>query len=105
MEQDIILGIDVDYLQWTDFALCKGFDTNDFFDNYEESDNYARVVDEVCLSCPVMKQCLQFGTENKEQGVWGGVYLIAGKPDKTRNAHKTPAIWQQIERRIVDTTD
>ncbi len=28
-----------------------------------------------CDSCPVAKQCLQYGRESGSQGVWGGVYI------------------------------
>ena len=28
-----------------------------------------------CNSCPVAKQCLQYGRESGSQGVWGGVFI------------------------------
>lgn len=94
------LGLDLDDIEWQDLSLCKGIATNDFYDNYETRESVARVVDEACLSCPVMAQCLQAGTENGEWGVWGGIYLVSGKPDMNKNSHKTPEIWNAIKERI-----
>lgn len=94
------LGIDLDDLEWADLALCGGWDTNDFFENYESSPRVARMIDQACLSCPVMKQCLEAGTINGEHGVWGGIYLTAGKKDKNRNSHKSEEDWKNIRERI-----
>lgn len=72
---------------------------------YETNENIAKDIDQACLSCPVMAQCLDWGTSHGEYGVWGGIYLNAGKPDTSRNSHKTPNIWQEIRKRINETTD
>lgn len=100
--QDILsaLGIDVEDLRWQDLALCSHMETNMFYDEYEADVNVARIVDEVCLSCPVMAQCLQNGVDNNEWGVWGGIYLVSGKTDGNRNSHKTPDIWALIKERV-----
>lgn len=98
-----VLGIDLDELEWQDLALCDGtMPTNMFYDDYESDVNVARVVDQACLSCPVMAQCLQRGIENGEWGVWGGIYLTSGKPDMNRNIHKEQDVWEQIRERIGD---
>ena len=98
------LGVDLDDLEWQDLSVCKGMDTNNFYDDYESSAELAKVIDEACLSCPVMTQCLQQGMDGGETGVWGGIYLSLGKPDEARNAHKTQAVWNRIKERIVDTS-
>lgn len=95
-----LLGIDLDELEWQDLALCAGMEINKFYDDYESDENEARVVDEVCLSCPVMAQCMREGLDNGEWGVWGGVYLTSGKVDKNRNAHKSKETWAQIREKI-----
>lgn len=95
-----ILGIDLEDIEWQDLAICDGMDVNDFYDNYESSTTVARVIDQACLSCPVLKQCLEAGTDNGEWGVWGGIYLSSGKPDKNKNAHKTADVWDRIRVRI-----
>jgi hypothetical protein len=90
------LGIDLDSLEWQNLSLCNGSDTELFYDQYESNSNIAQVVDEMCLSCPVRKQCLQTGVENGEWGVWGGVFLVSGKVDQNRNSHKTQEVWASI---------
>ena len=94
------LGLDLEELEWHDLALCSGMPTEDFYDNYESKESVAKSVDEACLSCPVMAQCLRWGLEHNEWGVWGGIYLTSGKPDTNKNAHKTPDIWAAIRERI-----
>lgn len=95
-----ILGLDADELEWQDLSLCANMETELFYDKYESSSSVAKMVDEMCLSCPVFKQCLQTATENGEWGVWAATYLTSGKPDKNRNSHKTEDVWNQIKERI-----
>lgn len=95
-----VLGLDPTELDWQDLAICAGMSTNDFHDNYESNPRVARMIDQVCLSCPVLPQCLEAGTENGEWGVWGGIYLTSGKPDSNRNSHKAPDIWEALRERI-----
>lgn len=95
-----VLGIDLEELAWQDLALCDGMDTNMFYDDYESSEQVAKVVDDACLSCPVLSQCLQRGIDNNEWGCWGGIYLVSGTPDSNRNSHKTQDIWDAIKGRL-----
>jgi len=89
------LGVDVEDLNWTDLAACSGMPAEFFFDTYEVDQTLAKNIDEMCLVCPVAKQCLAAGVEGDEYGVWGGVYLTLGDVDKTRNSHKTPEVWKR----------
>lgn len=95
------LGLDEDDLNWFDLAVCKGMDTNLFYDKYEADVNIAKNIDEACLSCPVLKMCYDSGVSNAEQGVWGGIYLNSGSIDKTRNIHKTTEVWKRLKRKNV----
>lgn len=95
-----ILGIDSEEIKWQHWALCANMGHDDFFEGYESNAPVARAVDQACLSCPVMTQCLQWGIDNGEYGVWGGIYLSAGKVDKAKNSHKSPDIWEEIRKRI-----
>jgi hypothetical protein len=95
------LGIEPDDLEWQDLAVCHGLDVKRFYEGYETSVRTAKLTDQICLSCPVRKECLAAGVENGEWGVWGGVYLTSGKADdKGKNDHKTPEIWKQIREGI-----
>lgn len=102
MSSDLIsvLGLDPIDLRWHDLAMCKDMDREDFYDNYEVNPNVAKTTDAVCLSCPVLKECLQAGLDNGEWGVWGGFYLTSGKVDPNRNAHKTKDTLKRLRERI-----
>ena len=95
------LGIDKEDFDWWHLAVCRGMDTNLFYDKYEVDVNTAKNIDEACLSCPVISMCYKSGVYNNEYGVWGGVYLNAGVIDKTRNMHKTQEVWKRLKRKDV----
>lgn len=91
------LGIDKDNFDWFHLAVCRGMDTNLFYDKYENDQGIAKNVDEACLSCPVSKMCYKSAVDNNEYGVWGGIYLSAGLVDKSRNIHKTAEVWKRVK--------
>ena len=92
------LGIDSQDLKWYHLSACKNMNINWFYDDYETDKILAATVDQVCLACPVIKQCHSEGVENKERGVWGGVYLNLGRTDKQNNTHKTKETWLQLKK-------
>lgn len=94
------LGLDESTLSWHQLAFCKGMELSWFYEDYEDDVEIAKSVDEICLSCPVMKDCLMDGTDNKDYGVRGGIYLNNGKPDKMRNEHKTEEVWERIKAKL-----
>lgn len=77
-------------------AKCLNMDTNLFFDTYEEDHEVAKKVDLLCISCPAQRQCLAYGVSNLEWGVWGGVYLEAGKISREYNSHKDQKLWFDV---------
>ena len=83
-------------LRWYHYAACQGIDLNFFYDEYENDPVVAQTIDTICETCPVREWCRREGEENKETGVWGGVYLINGKPDESRNQHKTDYVWEIV---------
>lgn len=91
------LGLEENDFKWFDMAICRGMDTNLFYDKYESDPIIASSIDEACLSCPVSKDCFESGTMNNDHGVWGGVYLNSGEIDKIKNIHKTKEFWQKIK--------
>lgn len=90
------LGVDSEDFSWWNLAICRGMETNLFYDKYESDVTVAKNIDEACMSCPVIKMCYEFGAKNSEYGVWGGVYLSSGEIDKSKNLHKTPEIWKML---------
>jgi hypothetical protein len=93
------LGLDQDNFEWKDLALCLGMDTNLFFELYESDVNIAKSVDQACMSCPVISMCYNYGTESDNYGVWGGVYLSSGSPDKSKNSHKTKEVVKALKKK------
>lgn len=96
------LGIDPETLKWQDLASCgRAPDlAENFFDNYEKSTAIAIQVDEICLTCPVVKECYDYGQYNEQTGVWGGFWLDKGEISSNRNKHKTPEIVSKLSERI-----
>lgn len=92
------LGIDEEDVRWYHLATCKNMSINWFYDDYENDKVLAKTVDQVCLSCPVIKQCYAEGVKDKEKGVWGGVYLNLGRVDKLNNSHKDKEDWSRLKK-------
>jgi len=87
-------------LKWKDKAECLDYDTNIFFDKYEEYESLRPAVDKLCLRCPVSKTCFAVGVSSKEYGVWGGIYLEGGDISKEFNSHKSQEDWSNIWQNI-----
>ena len=92
------LGIEEDKLEWYHLAACNNTPINWFYDNYESNKTHAAQIDDMCISCPVAKMCLQEGVKGKEFGVWGGYYLNLGRIDKEQNAHKSPETLKKLRK-------
>ena len=96
------LGMDEEDIQWYHLASCTGM-TKDpkfdwFYDLYETDKEAAKQIDQLCMSCPVIKICHSEGIKNKEKGVWGGVYMDLGRPDKQHNSHKEPEVTRKLKK-------
>jgi hypothetical protein len=92
------LGIDAEDLKWYHLAACAGMNINWFYDDYENDKIMAQTADEVCLSCPVIKQCYKEGVANKEFGVRGGIFMDLGRIDKQNNLHKSAETWNTLKK-------
>lgn len=79
--------------EWKDEAACLGYDTNLFFEQYEEREKLRPAIDKMCSGCPVARQCFAVGVSQKEWGVWGGIYLENGKISREFNKHRTKEEW------------
>ena len=92
------LGIDEEDVKWYHLAACKNMHINWFYDDYENDKILAETTDQVCLNCPVAKQCYLDGVSYKEDGVRGGIYLNLGRVDKQNNSHKTKEVWARLKK-------
>ena len=79
--------------EWKDEAACLGYDTNFFFEKYEDNEEFRPGIDKLCAGCPVARQCFAVGVSQKEWGVWGGIYLENGKISREFNKHRTKEDW------------
>jgi Transcription factor WhiB len=79
--------------EWKDQGACVGYDTNLFFDKYEENETLRPAIDKVCSGCPVARDCFAVGVSQKEWGVWGGIFLESGKISREFNSHRTKKDW------------
>lgn len=58
-------------IRWRQDAACRDLDTNIFF---PASDEEAGPAKEICATCPVREECLEFALlTRQEDGVWGGM--------------------------------
>jgi len=80
---------------WKEKAACLGWDTNFFFDKYEEDETgtFRQSIDNLCKGCPVARQCFAVGISQKEWGIWGGVFIENGKISREFNRHRTKEDW------------
>jgi hypothetical protein len=85
----------MDKHDWKDEAACLGMETNDFFDNYEEDLTLRPMIDAICASCPVRKQCFAVGVTKKAYGIWGGVYFENGKISREFSKHRSKEDWAE----------
>lgn len=79
--------------EWKDSGLCRDYDTNLFFDTYEENVELRPAIDNLCAECPMMRQCFAVGVSQKEWGVWGGIYVENGKISREFNKHRSKEDW------------
>ncbi len=78
-----MLGLEVDTVDWWQLSKCRNMDTDLFYDTAENNPVvYTNITKSLCYMCPVKMSCLKYGVENKEYGIWGGIYLNAGVPKK-----------------------
>jgi Transcription factor WhiB len=63
-------------------ASCAGMDTNFFYDIEEmrngnpERKEKMDVIRRLCSSCPIFNKCMEWGFEEEEYGVWGGMTSV-----------------------------
>jgi Transcription factor WhiB len=76
-------------LRWnpelTEKAICQGIDTELFFPEkevftLEEENIFARM----CVECPVMLTCLEWGLAHERSGVWGGTTPYRRQQERKR---------------------
>ena len=54
---------------WVADAVCASADPEEWF---PEKGANSRKAKNICRTCPVIDECLQFALDNNEKGIWGG---------------------------------
>jgi WhiB family redox-sensing transcriptional regulator len=63
--------IQINIPEWTQDALCAETDPEAFF---PEKGGSTRDAKNICVSCDVKEQCLEYALKNDERfGIWGGL--------------------------------
>jgi hypothetical protein len=88
--------MDISKDAWKQKGSCLGFNTELFFDKYEDDKELRKNIDTVCSNCPIARQCFAIGVSQKSWGVWGGIYLEDGEISKEFNRHKTKDQWGML---------
>lgn len=96
-------------INWEDLASCRGLgyikggrNRELFsFEEYQENQSYRNVIDTLCSHCPIQAACLMAGRENKETGIWGGIYLEDGSVSEKYNIHKSQEFYINLKEKIV----
>lgn len=90
---------------WKESGLCRDYDTNMFFDKYEEDELLRPAIDNLCSGCPMSRHCFAVGVSQKEWGVWGGIYLENGKISREFNRHRSKADWSKTWQQLTMDSD
>jgi hypothetical protein len=93
-------GIDEADVDWKDFAYCKSIDPRYFDRFYQDTPKLRPIVDDLCLSCPVLKECGIAAVTNRESYVWAGTFFDNGVPVPEMNDHKTEEFKNRLKERI-----
>lgn len=95
----------MDKHEWEKQAACLNFDTEFFFDRYEEDEQLRPAIDKLCGGCPVARKCFAVAVSSKGWGVWGGVYFENGKISREFNRHKTKQQWAETWQYLTTDTE
>lgn len=67
---------------WMDDRACADADPETLTPVTITAAELAEICHNHCDRCPVRAQCLAYGTETRENGIYGGQFLIRGKPKR-----------------------
>lgn len=95
----------MDKQEWEKDSACLNYDTEFFFDKYEEDEQLRPAIDKLCAGCPVARKCFAVSVSSKGWGVWGGVYFENGKISREFNRHKTKQQWAETWQYLTTDTE
>ena len=79
-----------------DGAACKDINTEVFYpaqDTFTPAEE--RVIERMCIDCPIMMACLEWGLAHEKYGVWGGTTPVRRKiiREKIGWVVNEPKLW------------
>lgn len=91
---------DVAKAEYATRGSCLGHPHHMWFPELGDPGNGAVQAKKICFTCPVKVECLEYGIDTKSYGIWGGVTLRNGIPNRKRgrkpNADKTELDVQSV---------
>ncbi len=75
-----------DISEWSREAICRDAETREIIESNP------RRAKKICLSCPVVAECLEYSLIYKEHGVWGGMTHI----ERIRMLRNNPTLQQLL---------
>lgn len=68
-------------MEWREEASCKDMPTSIFFDGwFDLTKNEKKSIVEMCVLCPVRRQCYNYAVKSQSHGVWAGKDFKNGRP-------------------------
>jgi hypothetical protein len=92
----------MDKHKWKNKASCLDYDTNLFFEKYEEDESLRPAIESICEGCPVQRECFAVGVSQKEWGVWGGIYLENGNISREFGKHRSKQDWGDTWKNLIN---
>ena len=91
---------DVAKAEYATKGNCLGHPHHMWFPELGDPGNGAVEAKKICSTCPVKQECLEYGIDTKSYGIWGGITLRNGIPNKKRgrktNANKAELGMQSL---------
>ena len=84
--------LDINKAEYATRGSCLGHPHNLWFPELGDPGSGSMQAKRICSTCPVKVECLEYGIDTKSYGIWGGITLRNGIPNRKRgrkpNANK-----------------
>lgn len=81
-------------MKWLQQAACRGMDPSAFYLERGET-SYAKDTIQICRSCPVQPECLEYALDSNERfGIWGG--MTVNQREQVRDLRRTEQ-WDALQ--------
>ena len=92
--------LDINKAEYATKGNCLGHPHHMWFPELGDRGSSSLEAKKICSTCPVKVECLEYGIDTKSYGIWGGITLRNGIPNRKRgrktNADKTELDMQNL---------